>query len=43
MNAEKSIISLSKVNKWFGDLHVLQDVSLNVKKKERIVVCIPTI
>jgi general L-amino acid transport system ATP-binding protein len=40
--SENSIISLQNVNKWFGDFHVLQDVSLEVKKKERIVVCGPS-
>ena len=36
------IILLENVNKWFGDLHVLQDVNLSVGKKERIVVCGPS-
>jgi len=36
------IILLEKVNKWFGDLHVLQDVDLAVGRKERIVVCGPS-
>ena len=36
------IILLENVNKWFGDLHVLQDVNLSVDKKERIVVCGPS-
>ena len=40
--SEDSIISLQKVNKWFGEFHVLQDVDLEVKKKERIVVCGPS-
>ena len=40
--SENSIISLQNVNKWFGDFHVLQDVNLEVKKKERIVVCGPS-
>ena len=40
--AEQPIIILENVNKWFGDLHVLQDVSLLVGKKERIVVCGPS-
>ena len=35
-------IVLEKVNKWFGQLHVLRDVSLNVAQKERIVVCGPS-
>ena len=40
--SDDSIISLQNVNKWFGDFHVLKDVDLNVKKKERIVVCGPS-
>ena len=36
------IILLEKVNKWFGDLHVLQDIDLSVGRKERIVVCGPS-
>ena len=40
--SENSIISLQNVNKWFGDFHVLQDVNLEVQKKERIVVCGPS-
>ena len=40
--SDDSIISLQNVNKWFGDFHVLQDVNLEVKKKERIVVCGPS-
>ena len=37
--SKDSIISLQNVNKWVGDFHGLQDVNLEVKKKERIVVC----
>jgi len=40
--SENPIIILENVNKWFGDLHVLQDVNLSVDKKERIVVCGPS-
>ena len=40
--SEDSIISLQNVNKWLGDFHVLKDVDLQVKKKERIVVCGPS-
>ncbi len=35
-------IVLDKVNKWFGQLHVLRDVSLTVAEKERVVVCGPS-
>ena len=35
-------ILLDKVNKWFGSLHVLRDVCLNVATGERVVVCGPS-
>jgi general L-amino acid transport system ATP-binding protein len=35
-------IVLDKVNKWFGALHVLRDVSLSVALGERVVVCGPS-
>ena len=35
-------ITLDKVNKWFGALHVLRDVSLPVALGERVVVCGPS-
>jgi general L-amino acid transport system ATP-binding protein len=36
------IIVMEQVNKWFGSLHVLRDVSLEIAEKERIVVCGPS-
>ena len=36
------IIHLDRVNKWFGDFHVLRDIDLTVHKGERIVVCGPS-
>ncbi len=36
------IIELDKVNKWYGDFHVLKDIDLMVHKGERIVVCGPS-
>lgn len=36
------IIDFNKVNKWFGDFHVLKDINLIVHKGERIVVCGPS-
>jgi general L-amino acid transport system ATP-binding protein len=36
------IIELEHVNKWFGHVHVLRDVSLQVGEKERVVVCGPS-
>jgi general L-amino acid transport system ATP-binding protein len=35
-------IVLDKVNKWYGAMHVLRDVSLTVGAKERVVVCGPS-
>lgn len=36
------IIVCDNVNKWFGSLHVLKDVSLNVKKGEVVVILGPS-
>jgi general L-amino acid transport system ATP-binding protein len=35
-------IVLDQVNKWYGLLHVLRDVSLAVAQKERVVICGPS-
>jgi general L-amino acid transport system ATP-binding protein len=40
-NREPAIV-LDKVNKWYGTMHVLRDVSLEVALKERVVVCGPS-
>ena len=37
-----SIIKINNVNKWFGDFQVLKDINLEVKPKEKIVVCGPS-
>ena len=37
-----SIIQIQNVNKWFGDFQVLKDINLEVKAKEKIVVCGPS-
>jgi ABC-type polar amino acid transport system ATPase subunit len=36
------MIRFSKINKWFGDLHVLKDINLNVEAGEVVVVCGPS-
>jgi general L-amino acid transport system ATP-binding protein len=38
----RHIIEVEGLNKWFGALHVLQDVSLDVARSERIVICGPS-
>jgi general L-amino acid transport system ATP-binding protein len=39
---EAPAIVLDKVNKWYGTMHVLRDVSLTVAQKEKVVVCGPS-
>jgi ABC-type polar amino acid transport system ATPase subunit len=36
------LISMSDVNKWYDDFHVLKDIDLSVKPGEKIVVCGPS-
>ena len=36
------MISMEKVNKWYGTFHVLRDINLTVNKGERIVICGPS-
>src|SRR5579859_3788977 len=38
----KAAITLDKVNKWYGQLHVLRDISLTIQEGERVVVCGPS-
>jgi general L-amino acid transport system ATP-binding protein len=40
--SDEVAIAMSKVNKWFGDFHVLKDIDLSVFKGERIVICGPS-
>ena len=39
---EQPVILFDKVNKWFGDFHVLRDIDLAVTRGERIVICGPS-
>jgi general L-amino acid transport system ATP-binding protein len=38
----KPMIELRAVHKWYGEFHVLKDISLQVGKGERVVVCGPS-
>jgi glutamate transport system ATP-binding protein len=40
--ADAPLVVVDKVNKWFGDLHVLQDVDLTVDRGEVVVVVGPS-
>ena len=37
-----NIIQINNVNKWFGDFQVLKEINLEVKPKQKIVVCGPS-
>ena len=39
---EDNIIEIIDMHKWFGDFHVLKDINLQVRRKERIVICGPS-
>ena len=36
------IVSIKRLNKWFGDFHVLREINFEVAKGERIVICGPS-
>lgn len=38
----KAVIEIENMHKWFGDFHVLKDISLTVREGERIVVVGPS-
>jgi len=42
MNKEQPIIRFVNVDKWFKDLHVLQNINLEIAKGEVVVVCGPS-
>jgi general L-amino acid transport system ATP-binding protein len=42
ISKEDTVIEIINMHKWFGDFHVLKNINLNVKKRERIVVCGPS-
>src|SRR5947209_4198519 len=39
---QQPAIVLDKVNKWYGAMHVLRDITLSVGQKEKVVVCGPS-
>ena len=40
--SDEVAIQISGMDKWYGDFHVLRDISLTVYKGERIVICGPS-
>ena len=41
-DATADIIHIDRLNKWFGKFHVLRDISLRVRRGEKIVICGPS-
>jgi general L-amino acid transport system ATP-binding protein len=39
---DQDIIQIVGMHKWYGEFHVLRDINLNVRQKERIVICGPS-
>jgi len=39
---DEVVVTMDRVNKWFGDFHVLKDIDLTVHKGERVVICGPS-
>src|SRR5690606_21380851 len=42
MSESEAAVELRNVQKWFGNFHALKDVSLDVARGEKIVVCGPS-
>ncbi len=40
--AQTRAVSMTDVNKWFGDFHVLRDINLTIDDGEKVVVCGPS-
>ena len=36
------MVRIEQLNKWFGNAHVLKNISLNVKAGEKVVICGPS-
>lgn len=42
VNADKTIVEINGMHKWYGDFHVLKDINLQVQPREKIVICGPS-
>jgi general L-amino acid transport system ATP-binding protein len=38
----EAAVEMIDVHKWYGEFHVLRDINLNVRRRERIVICGPS-
>ena len=39
---DQTAISINKLNKWYGDFHVLKDIDLKIATGEQVVICGPS-
>jgi len=37
-----NVIEMRRVNKWYGEFHVLKDIDLTIGRQERVVICGPS-
>jgi len=42
MSESKTAVSISEMNKWYDDFHVLKDINLEVEFGERMIICGPS-
>ncbi|MFH2065045.1 MAG: amino acid ABC transporter ATP-binding protein [Pseudomonadota bacterium] len=42
LQSREAVIEIKNLHKWFGEMHVLKDISITVRKGERIVICGPS-
>ncbi|RJP82480.1 MAG: amino acid ABC transporter ATP-binding protein [Desulfobacteraceae bacterium] len=42
LQSREAVIEIKNLHKWFGEMHVLKDISMTVRKGERIVICGPS-
>ena len=40
--SDEAVITITDMNKWYGQFHVLKEINLNVHRGERIVICGPS-
>ena len=40
--SDEQVITITDMNKWYGQFHVLKDINLTVRRGERIVICGPS-
>ncbi len=42
VSGDEPLVEISGLNKWYGDLHVLKDINLQIHAGEKVVICGPS-